>query len=104
MIQYKVAERFLSHRLVVHDTEVPEQTAKLAFDLVARWGAVAGAPDGEDSSGRAKLRLQTPQELVERAFECAERAMAYARSHGHLVNIPGVEEVYKDWEKEKEKI
>jgi len=95
MIQSKVVEKFPLTRLVAHETEQLEQTAKLAFDLVGRWGPVAATPDGEDSSGRAKLRLQTPEELVQRAFGCAELAMAYARTHGHVAIMPDIEEAYK---------
>ena len=45
--------------------------AHLATEIVIRWGMVAATPDGEDSSGRAKVRLLTPEELIERACETA---------------------------------
>ena len=96
MIQCKIGSKFPFTKLVAHDDEALEQTAKLAFDLVARWGCVAATPDGEDSTGRAKLRLQTPTELVSRAFDCAELAMKAARSGGHVAKMPDIEEIYKD--------
>lgn len=96
MIQTKITQKFPLTRLLAHDNEALEQTAKLAFDLIGRWGTVAAAPDGEDSSGRAKLRLQTPQELVNRAFECAELAMTYARSHNHVAKTPDIDELYEE--------
>lgn len=40
---------------------------RLATALVEKWGMVLGMEDGEDSSGRHKLRLATPGEVVDRA-------------------------------------
>jgi hypothetical protein len=48
------------------------QMGCFAREFISRWGMVAAVPDGEDSSGRAKVRLSTPEELVVRAFETAE--------------------------------
>jgi len=45
-------------------------------EMLARWGMVAAIPDGEDSKGRSKLRLSTPQELVVRAFEITDLFLA----------------------------
>lgn len=47
---------------------------------------IAAQSDGEDSAGRSKLRLQTPQELVERACNVAglmyEEIKARGWDHG----------------------
>jgi hypothetical protein len=70
MIEVKVSRQFRDDpKLVIHDTEYPNFEARLAATLMERWGMVAGEPDGEDSAGRAKLRLSTPQELAQRACE-----------------------------------
>lgn len=61
--------------------------AEVARELVARWGSVAVQPDGEDSAGRSKWRLQTPYELVERAIESASLLDARLRSIGEIDNI-----------------
>lgn len=45
---------------------------EMARELVVRWGSVAAVPDGEDSAGRSQVRLQTPEELVDRAIRTAQ--------------------------------
>lgn len=77
-----------SNEYVLQRETVLHETAELAKGLLERWGLVAGAPGGEDSCGRAKLRLMTPEELVDRAFETAERFMAIAREKGLLLDVP----------------
>lgn len=47
--------------------------ATFAAQLIERWGMVAAIPDGEDSTGRQKLRLLTPSELIERSFEITKK-------------------------------
>jgi len=46
--------------------------AKVALDLLHSHPNVAAVEDGEDSSGRSKLRLQKAKEIVDRSFEIAE--------------------------------
>lgn len=72
--------------LYIHDDEIIQPEACLAFDLIQKWGLVAGVPDGEDSSGRTKPRLQTPEELVERAFAAAKLAFTEARKRQLVLN------------------
>ena len=48
----------------------------MACDLMARWGLVAAVPDGENSDGSMRSRLMTPAEIVARACETAEMALA----------------------------
>lgn len=79
--------------VTVYFTETLNQEAKLAADLIERWGLVAAMPDGEDSAGRAKLRLPTADELVTRAMFIAERLWAMARERGHIVTLPDLNEV-----------
>ena len=45
--------------------------AAIAESLVEKWGAIACIPDGEDSSGRQKLRLSSPEELAKRCCDVA---------------------------------
>jgi hypothetical protein len=90
----------------IHDTEVWTLEARLAMSLVERWGMVAAAPDGEDSAGRAKGRLQSPEELVSRACRAAELVAAECRARGWFVEAPSWAEVEKQAEalrKEAEK-
>ncbi len=60
----------------------------IALEMVIRWGAVAGSPDGEDSAGRAKTRVQTPAEVVERACETAAALWAELDRRGWLETNP----------------
>ena len=64
-----------------------EQEAILAMSLIERWGMVAGQPDGEDSAGRSKLRLSTPEELVDRAFIVARMAFSRAREDDLIYDV-----------------
>lgn len=46
--------------------------ATLAVDFAKTYGIVSAMEDGEDSQGRAKLKLQTPREVVDRCCEMAD--------------------------------
>src|SRR5688572_16352986 len=95
-------EAAYDERLVsIFKTEAPDEVA--AFELIERWGLVAAMPDGEDSSGRAKLRLPTPDELVARAFAIAETAWATAHAKGRIVTIPDLNEINADLDEERAK-
>ena len=52
----------------VHAAETPGPEMLTALDMLQRWGMVAAVDDGEDKAGRAKIRLATPDELVELAL------------------------------------
>src|SRR6185312_692836 len=84
-IEIKVAKQYEDlPRLVVHEVEHPNFEARLAVNLLEKWGMVAAETDGEDSAGRAKLRLSTPKELAERACNVA----AEIRTRGWFVSAP----------------
>ena len=80
-------------KIVIHDTEIPNFEARVATSLVERWGMVAADDNGEDSTGRAKARLQTPEELVERACETSQRLAAAFRERKWFVSAPTWAEV-----------
>lgn len=92
---------FLNHKteLITHPVEAVEWEGRLACQLIERWGIVAAAPDGEDSSGRAKLRVLTPAELVETACDTAQLAVAELRKRGWVTPIPSLEEIFEQTEK-----
>lgn len=73
--------------------EYPDWVARMATTMVEKWGMVTAESDGEDTSGRAKLRLSTPDELVTRAVDTAEKLIAALRERGHVVRTPSYEEV-----------
>lgn len=66
---------------------------QLAQEMILRWGMVAGATDTEDSAGRAKVRLQTPDELIERACSTAQLFWDEATKRGWMEAIPAPKEV-----------
>lgn len=82
--------------VVVYSVEHADQTAVFAMQLLEKWGLVAAIPDGEDSAGRAKLRLPTVNEIVTRAFDIAEVSMSEARMRDLMVNVPDLNEINKE--------
>jgi hypothetical protein len=67
--------------------------AGFALQCLERWGMVAGATDGEDSAGRAKLRSMAPDEMVERACDVADKAYAAFEARGWTLTLPSAEEL-----------
>ena len=59
-----------------------------AADFINKWGMVAGTADGEDSSGRSKLRLLTEAELVARAIKTTELLFADFEQLGWIEDCP----------------
>ena len=74
--------------LTIHQAEVPGVEANFVLALIEKWGLVAGAPDGEDSAGRAQMRLLTPEEVVTRAMATSRLAFGAFREAGWLVQTP----------------
>ena len=74
--------------LSVHKNFQPNMKACLAIQIVERWGCVAGTPDGEDSAGRSIVRLQTVDELIERACSTADLLIEELNRRDWLLYIP----------------
>ena len=70
------------------ETEHLEIEGSLGAALIERWGMVCGEADGEDGALRQKFRLQTPEELVDRAFDVAKLFMERARLEGLIHTTP----------------
>lgn len=68
--------------------EALEPEAEFAQHLMGNMAMVAGAPDGSDATGRAKLRLMTPEEVVERAVSISTLAYKTFREKGMTVSVP----------------
>ena len=79
---------FRENNVVSWDREKLEKEAWIAATLVEKWGMVQAYADGEDSAGLQKMRLATPEEVVDRAFACAELLMEVARRRGHVHVAP----------------
>lgn len=73
---------------VIFQTEAPEWEARLACQLIERWGMVMAKPDGEDSAGRQKLAPLSPREIVEHACDVASLAVAEFRLRGWVTEVP----------------
>ena len=58
--------------------------AKIAEDLLRHLAIATAVEDGEDSAGRQKFRLMTPEEVSTRAFAIAEKTVAIAIARGHI--------------------
>lgn len=92
----EILSRYNRAEVSISKVEQPLAEARLAMELIARWGLVAAAPDGEDSSGRSKARLQTPEELVTGACETAERAFIAFRTRGWMLDVPSLSEAREE--------
>ncbi len=94
-VQVKVVkERYTGNpSLMAHHSHALSQEASTMMEMLNRWGMVAAEDDGEDSSGRAKIKLSTPEALVRRACEMTERAYAICEEKGWLTKTPTLEEM-----------
>lgn len=55
--QVFIRKNFDGHIVVQqHETEMLTLEARIALSFMEKWALVAAEPDGEDSSGRAKMR------------------------------------------------
>lgn len=73
---------------VIHKAEVLGPEAAFAMELCGRWALVAAMPDGEDTAGRQKLRLPTPEELTARTMEIAKSLFGAMRAEGWTLPVP----------------
>lgn len=93
--EFERKKRFGDEEVVIVKREINKPIADLAAAFIERWGMVAGRPDGEDSSGRAKLALLTPEEVIDRACKTAELADAEFRKRKWILTIPKTEDLPK---------
>lgn len=85
---------------VLHGDQALHPEATLASAIIEKWALVAAVPDGEDSAGRQKSRLPTPEELANRAADLAAAAFATYQSRGWLQAIPPPDEAERAWVRE----
>lgn len=84
-------QEFRSPKIRIHHSHALAPVAEFAERLCQHWGMVAGIPNGESSDGSAKLRLMTPEEVTQRAFDTAEMFFSMAAERGHLVELPDLD-------------
>ncbi len=87
-----VVKPFSRNEIVYHSDRSPNMCARLAMEYVKEWGMIMAATDGEDSAGRAKLRIATPDEVTERACEVASLLLEKLERRGWLLKAPSIEE------------
>lgn len=73
---------------VIFQKEVLCQEGQLAAALAEKFAVVACIEDGEDSGGRQKLRLQTPEECAKRSCDIARSLFNEFRERGLVLDIP----------------
>jgi hypothetical protein len=71
-----------------HETAMLDLRGRIAVSFAEHNGMIAAIQDGEDSSGRSKLRLQTPREVAERAIEVAKLLTEGMDALGWLHEVP----------------
>lgn len=85
-------DRYAVEKIALYEHEAANYEARLSAALVERWGIVAAEQDGEDSTGRAKLRRMTPVEVVTAACDTAGLLVAEFRKRGWMIQLPTLEE------------
>ena len=66
---------------------------KMAWELLQRFATIAAETKGEDSAGRAKLELLSPNDVVARACDIAEVAWDEFARRDWLLTLPPVERI-----------
>jgi len=79
--------------IMLHHRKYLNPQADMAMAFIERWGVVAAKPDGEDAAGRQKLALLTIDEVVDRAFEMADKAFDRAEALGWVIPTPSLDEL-----------
>ena len=87
---------------VVFQKVHPSPRAVYALKLADHLGVVAATDDGEDSSGRAKLRLMKPAEVARRAWEISDELFNILEAEGQMLGLP--DPYVKDREKKPEPV
>ena len=72
----------------IHHREILNQEAASALAFAERWALIAAIPDGEDSAGRQKLRLPTPEELAARSCEIVAALRAEFEKREWIIPLP----------------
>ena len=80
-------------KISVHNRVVLGLKAETVRHMVDRWGMVAAREDGEDSTGRSRITLLSPGELVERACHTTELMFDEFESRGWLTIAPTTKEI-----------
>jgi hypothetical protein len=59
--------------------------ARFALDIASKMALVAAVPDGEDVTGRQRMRMMSAKEITDRSIEIADRMFnAFSQYHWEL--------------------
>lgn len=86
-------EEYKHAKVLHHNRYELSNRARFACALLEKHATIAGVEDGEDSSGRQKLKLQAPKELVQHCIEVSDEAFKAFEELGWYHEIPPYEEV-----------
>jgi hypothetical protein len=67
---------------------IPTEEGDLALRFATHFAVVAAVEDGVDEAGRAKFRLQTVDEVVQRSCELAAQMTIALKSRGWMLDLP----------------
>ena len=102
----KLEERDI-YRKTEYDREIiysiqrylPTDRAEFAARLMERIALATAKIEGEDSCGRAKMKLLTPEEIVSRACNISEIAFREFENREWYTKVPSVEDALSGKEK-----
>jgi hypothetical protein len=94
--EFKIRKRYGDANIIVHSLYHPDLRARLAMQIVDHMSMVAGAPDGEDSAGRHKLKLLPPADCAERACAIADEMVTQFERRDWLLKAPSMEELERE--------
>lgn len=90
-----VAEKFalkkndVTPEVMIYEKFTPDFRARLATQLVERWGLIAAdVQEEENSAGRNKVRLMAPNEIVARACDTADLLVSELHKRGWMTETP----------------
>lgn len=73
---------------IIHEmSHVQNHKARLAEYLAKQLSVILCEPDGEDSSGRQKLKLMSPSDVVTRCNDLADKFYEQWKERGWLVEV-----------------
>ena len=87
-IGFMIADRFRLKEPVLYNKLLFGMEAKIAIEMVQRWGVIAAMDDGEDSAGRHRVRLMTTEELVQRACDSAQKLTEEFEKREWVLKLP----------------
>jgi hypothetical protein len=103
-IKYRRDFRGEPLRVVVWNSEEPNQEGQFAMDLVRTYGLVTGKIGGrEDGARRAVMDNMPVDEVVARAFDLAAATFAALKDRGLLISILPYEDALAAARKDSER-